>query len=260
MNTKSMGSYELYCQNEGLFDLIDFPAKEKNIKTGAFDAVRGEGEAFPPQLADLVFLHKTIRQNKFFTILEFGVGYSTIVIADALEKNERDWEKLSEKPNIRNRFMFQLFSVDASAHWIERTQSMFPKKLLSRVSFQQSDVEAGLFNGRMCHFYKKIPDIVPDFIYLDGPAPKDVQGNINGMSFQCDERTVMSADLLLMEPTLLPGTVIVVDGRTNNVRFLKNNFQREWSMEHNMEKDVSIFRLNEERLGRYNILGLDYYI
>ena len=46
------------------------------------------------------------------------------------------------------------------------------------------------------------------------------------MTFQCDERTVMAADLLLMESILLPGTFILVDGRTNNTRFLKNNFQK----------------------------------
>ncbi|SFU46033.1 hypothetical protein SAMN05216339_102362 [Nitrosomonas eutropha] len=30
---------------------------------------------------------------------------------------------------------------------------------------------------------------------FDGPSPKDVQGSINGLSFNCDERTVMSGDL-----------------------------------------------------------------
>ena len=31
----------------------------------------------------------------------------------------------------------------------------------------------------------------------------------------------MAADLLLMESILLPGTFILVDGRTNNARFLE---------------------------------------
>jgi len=86
-----------------------------------------------------------------------------------------------------------------------------------------------------------------------------VQGSINGMSFQCDERTVMSGDLLLMEPILLPGTLILIDGRTNNARFLQRNFQRNWNMVHDSKGDVTTFELVEGRLGPYNILGLDLF-
>ena len=79
------------------------------------------------------------------------------------------------------------------------------------------------------------------------------------MTFQCDERTVMAADLLLMESILLPGTFILVDGRTNNARFLKNNFQRNFKMSWDKDGDVTSFELQEERLGKYNILGSDFY-
>lgn len=79
------------------------------------------------------------------------------------------------------------------------------------------------------------------------------------MTFQCDERTVMAADLLLMESILLPGTFILVDGRTNNARFLKNNFQRNFEMSWDKDGDVTSFELQEERLGKYNILGSDFY-
>ena len=67
--------------------------------------------------------------------------------------------------------------------------------------------------------------INPEFIYLDGPHPLDPKENINNVSFQCLERTPISADILLLESTLLPGTRILVDGRTNNVRFLRNNLK-----------------------------------
>ena len=79
------------------------------------------------------------------------------------------------------------------------------------------------------------------------------------MTFQCDERTVMAADLLLMESILLPGTFILVDGRTNNARFLKNNFQRNFEMSWDKDGDITSFELQEERLGKYNILGSDFY-
>ncbi|MDH4318040.1 MAG: hypothetical protein OEV64_06590, partial [Desulfobulbaceae bacterium] len=214
--------------------------------------------SFPPEAGDLVRLHKLIRTRKFFTVLEFGVGYSTIVMADALRKNQLEWEAMENRPEIRNRYMFQIFTVDASEKWLGVTKERIPAELVERVHLSHSEVEIGTFNGQLCHYYKKIPNVIPDFIYLDGPNPKDVQGEINGLSFQCDERTVMSGDLLLMESTFLPGTFILVDGRTNNVRFLQRNFTRDYEVKWNREGDVTTFELLEERLGKYNLLGSDF--
>lgn len=251
--------YKTYVEAEHLDKLVDFK-QNIDFQEGIFDAVSGKlTTPFPPQLADLVRLHKIIRQRKSFTILEFGTGYSTVIMADALQKNQEEWDKLPRKPEIRNHFMFQLFSVDASQSWIEHVKSIFPSHLINRVHFQRSEVEIGTFNGQLCHYYKNLPDIVPDFIYLDGPHTKDVKGEINGLSFQCDERTVMSADLLLMESTFLPGTFIIVDGRTNNARFLERNFTRHYKTRWDKEGDVTTFELDEERLGKYNLLGSDFF-
>ena len=126
--------------------------------------------------------------------------------------------------------------------------------------FQQSDVEIGTFNGQLCHYYKNLPDIIAEFIYLDGPSAKDVKGNINGLSFNCEERTVMSGDLLLMESTFLPGTFIIVDGRINNARFLERNFSRNYDVNYDKGSDITTFELLEERLGKYNLLGSDFFI
>mgnify|MGYP000067699812 CR=1 FL=1 len=70
---------------------------------------------------------------------------------------------------------------------------------------------------------------------------------------------LMAADILLMESILLPGTFILVDGRTNNARFLNNNLQRNFEMSWDKDGDVTCFELKEERLGKYNILGSDFY-
>lgn len=237
-----------YIKSNRLDEIIDFN------KQG-----RKPGGAFTPETEDLVRLHQLIRQKKSFTVLEFGVGYSTLVIADALAKNKADWEKLTGKPEIRNRFLFKTFSVDASRKWIEQTKHNLPKKLLPFVKFHYSSVSIGTYQSQLCHYYDNLPDIIADFIYLDAPDPKQVRGAINGLSFKCDERTVMSADLLLLEPCLLPGTTILIDGRTNNARFLKNNFKRSYKYVWDKKGDVCIFELNEERLGKYNVMGEDFY-
>ena len=254
-----MQSSKEYLIQEGLNQYINFDANA-DFKEGVFDAVSGKlNIPFPPVIEDLARLHRLIRKRKAFTVLEFGSGLSTIVMADALSKNKADFLGLQEKPVLRNRFMFQIFSVESDKKWIEYSQSNFPNHLLEHVNFHYSEIKIDTFNGRICHFYDNLPDVVPDFIYLDGPNPKDVKGSVNGITFQCDERTVMAADLLLMESILLPGTFILVDGRTNNARFLKNNFQRNFEMSWDKDGDVTSFELKEERLGKYNVLGSDFY-
>lgn len=250
-------NFKEYILSEGLNKLVpffeDFIVKENSELTGDLN------QPFPPQVADLVRLHKLVRERKSFTVLEFGVGYSTVILADALAKNENDWSTLSPKPNVRNNFMFQLFSVDTSKDWIKKSQDNLPKYLKDRVHFHFSEAEVGTFNGQLCHYYKQLPDIVPDFIYLDGPNPKDVKGNVRGLSFQPDERTVMAGDLLLMESTFLPGTFIIIDGRTNNARFLERNFNRLYAVNWDKKADITTFELKEERLGKHNKIGSDFH-
>lgn len=247
-----------YLKQQGLDQFIDFSAVEPAFEN-PFAAVRSaELPAIPPEIADLARLHRLIRKRKSFTVLEFGTGYSTIVIADALQKNQADWEALPEKPALRNRHLFHCFTVDASKNWLAKAEAGFPAALRPRVTFHHSTVHIGTHNGQLAHFYDNLPDIIADFIYLDGPDPKDVQGSINGLTFQCDERTVLAADLLLMESTFLPGTFILVDGRTNNARFLVRNFQRRYEVQWNRDADITTIELIEDRLGALNILGTDF--
>ena len=64
---------------------------------------------------------------------------------------------------------------------------------------------------------------------------------------------------MLIEPILLPGTLIVIDGRTNNARFPRRNFERNWKMIYDVAGDITTFELTEDRLGRYNVLGSDFF-
>ena len=103
-----------------------------------------------------------------------------------------------------------------------------------------------------------MPNIIPDFIYVDGPAAYDVKGKIRGIAFNKMERTVMNGDLLSIEPFFTPGTFILIDGRTNMARFLRNNFQRSYRYFHNVNNDTHEFELIEPVLGIYNKRMLDY--
>ncbi len=218
----------------------------------------GAENQLPPDWCDLAHLHYLARKRKSFTILEFGVGRSTVILADALRQNKRVWDSLQNRPNIRNTAPFKVFSVDASHEWINNTKGRLPDVLAAHVEFYYSRVEVGTFNGRMCHFFEDIPDVVPDFIYLDGPAPWDAQGAVRGLSWKNPDRTVMAADILVMEPTLLPGTFVLVDGRTNNARFLERNLQRNWEIQHYKKEDITTMELREPPLGQANKTQIAY--
>ncbi len=259
MTHKNQTPLDAYIIKNGLHKILDFNENHSYQKK-ATDTISGKFEIpFPPEKEDLIRLHKLIRTRKPFTVLEFGVGYSTAIIADALAKNQQDWLKLKKRPETRNRYLFKLFSIDASKHWINYTETRLPKSLKKIVTFHHSGVSIGQFRDQVCHYYDKLPDIVPDFVYLDAPDTHQVRGNIHGLSFQCNERTVMAADLLLMESTLLPGTFILVDGRTNNARFLARNFQRQYRVKWDQKNDVTIFELMEKKLGKYNFIGKELY-
>ena len=220
-----------------------------------FEDLPADPSAIPPDIEDLVRLHRLARQRPCVTVLEFGVGCSTITLAHAMEQNEREHGELLRSRITRNSHLFQVFSVDANERWIDHTNGRVPAHLAARVHLSHSAVSATTFGGRLCHTYDNLPDVVPDFIYLDGPDPSDAVGAVNGLSFSAPERTVMAADILVMEPTLLPGTVIVVDGRENNVRFLTRNLQRPVTI--SVEGDASIIELVEPRLGRVDVIGVD---
>ena len=240
-----------YWRGQGLDRLVELyedPAKEDPYHATSSTAKR----AFEPQLSDLVRLHRLIRDRMAQTILEFGVGFSTVVMADALAKNQAEFQALPQPPRLRNRMAFQIVTVDASEHWIGETAKRIPPSLKDRVHLHHSRVVAGTHIGQLCHFYERLPNVVADFIYLDGPSPKDVQGAVHGLDFSIDERTVMAGDLLLMESTMLPRTFILVDGRVNNARFLQRNFTRPFKCHRDPEGDVTTFELDEPPLGRHS--------
>lgn len=234
----------------------------KKIKHPYYSVDLNNKEPFLPEIDDLCRLHYLIISRKVTTILEFGVGKSTIVFNDALLKNKKKNE-LFVKKKLRRSNRFECHSLDNSSKWINKIKD---NNYLELVNFHHSNVQMGIFNGRICTFYKKIPNICPDFIYLDGPDQFSVKGFIRGVTTNHQDRLPMTGDLLAIEHFLLPGTLIVVDGRTANARFLKANLQRNWIYFYNKNIDQHFFELNEDPLGIFNkrqidfCLGRKYYL
>ena len=116
-----------------------------------------------------------------------------------------------------------------------------------------------LFKGVISTEYKKLPICSPDFIYLDGPDQFKIKGNVNGINLNHNDMMPIACDLIKIEYLLTPGTMIVVDGRTANARFLKDHFRRKWYYRYYEKYDQHIFYLNEKPLGKFNKNQLEFY-
>lgn len=232
---------------------IDF---NKNIPS-AYDFLNKYGKIeLQPELDDLCRLHYLVRKRKVTTILEFGVGKSTIIFNDAIEKNEIEFgSKIKESNIIRRSNNFECHTIDDQLKWIDNVRNNFSTK---KVHYHHAKLNMATFNGRICTLYEELPTIAPDLIYLDGPARFSPKGKIRGWTTNFDDGVPMSADILAIEHFLIPGALIVVDGRTANSRFLKSNLQRDWIYCHNENFDQHYFELSEKPLGFYNKNQLNF--
>jgi hypothetical protein len=251
-NLKNL-NYKNYVDN---FFKNELSFRDVKISKQKWESINKENSVpIGADINDLVRLHYLVSYLKSRVILEFGVGKSTIVFADALSKNKEKYEEYV-KEHLRVSEPFVLYSVDNSEYWLNETKSKLPNYGISKLWFSECCTD--VFNGKICTYYENMPNIRPDFIYLDGPSQFGVKGNVRGISTDNPDRMPMSADLLAMEYFLEPGTFIVVDGRTANARFLKNNFQRTWEYEYLVEFDQHFFYLDEDPLGIWNEATLNF--
>lgn len=133
-------------------------------------------------------------------------------------------------------------------------QECVERKLSDFVEVVFSEAEQTLFNGRICGRYKSVPSCCPDLIYVDGPMPMSY---LNGAEQYIDMRhtevTNFTFDVLTFEPCLLPGTVIIIDGMTNNSRFIRHNLQRNWISHQDSNANFTVLVLDEPTLGKLHL-------
>lgn len=213
----------------------------------------------PPDLNDLYYLYQFIILNKRTTVLEFGCGYSSLIMHFALKENERKYGPI--KPFERCEFPYHLFSVDNQKKYIKIAKSRILKYSVKKpkVNFFYSKAKMVLFNSNFAVEYCKLPKVNPDFIYLDAPNQWGAQGDVNNFNTAHPDMMPMSCDIIKFENYLTPGTIIVADGRVANSLFLKNNFKRNWIFKIDRERDQCYFYLNDPYLGTHNKKQLEFY-
>jgi len=228
--------------------------EKKEIKDPSDGVNQDLSEALSPELDDLGRLHWLVNTRHVTTILEFGLGKSTIVFNDAISKNMLADQHLIQG-RLRRNNQYECHSVDNYQQWIDEVKS---KNTLDTVRYHKSELVIGEFQGRVCTYYDPLPNLCPDLIYLDGPDNFSPVGSVRGITTNHKDRMPMSAGILSIEHFLTPGTLIVTDGRTANARFLKSNLQRDWFYCHDQESDQHYFELVEEPLGIYNKRQIDF--
>ena len=216
-----------------------------------------EEKPFEPKYVDLCRLHFLALSRKCLNIMEFGSGFSTTILADAMRILNYYFLDYAKK-NIRVENPFHVYSIEEEQRFLEVTKKRMSKKLLNFVTLSRSTIEIISHDNRIATLYSKLPNISPDLIYIDGPSQFGSSKEINGFSFNSMARMPMTADVLRFEFFLEPGTLILVDGRTANARFLKSYLKRNWVYYFDKLGDVHYFELQEDPLGRFNQLKIDF--
>jgi len=218
---------------------------------------------FKPELEDLYRLYQFVVLNKRTTILEFGSGWSSIIFAMALNDLQKKYNM--EVKKLRRNNPFELFVLENEKKFFKKIKSKlkgkkYKNKITKSIKLHFSDVQMTNYNGHFATEYKSLPLCNPDFIYLDGPGQFKVKGNVNGITTAHYDMMPMVCDILKFEYFFVPGTIIVVDGRSANAQFLRDNFKRKWEYQNDKLYDQHIFYLNNDNsLGKYNDRQLQFY-
>ena len=219
-----------------------------------------------PDLFKLYNLYNYITTNKRTTILEFGSGWSSFMFIIALNDLKKKYENRAKL--LRRGNLFELFILENNKKYLnitkKRINSFFKKNNIRnkcKIHYLYSNVSMVKYNKRIATEYEKLPLCNPDFIYLDGPDQFNIKKKINNFSTAHIDLMPMVSDILKIEYFLIPGTIMLSDGRSANVNFLKDHFKRNWVYKYNNNNKVDehLFFLNDKSLGKINDKLLKFY-
>jgi hypothetical protein len=195
-------------------------------------------EPYPPVPGDLESLKNILERTNRLNILEYGVGHSTLVFARHID---RTWGLWANTP-----LPIRLNVVDASmeyiGYWakqiIEACGALVADEL---IYFHHKTPELVNIGNQIVSCYPYMPKVPPDFIYIDAPEPYQTK--------MPDAFAPIIGDVLRYEAFLLPNTIIVIDGRAMQARFLFRHLKNQWHYRYCPERDQHFFVQAEGTLG-----------
>lgn len=238
---------ENYFASKSLSQIVS--VLEQPVNSSTLNTQHLEATAYPVCKRDLSALHHLVISRKVKSIMEFGIGKSTAVLCHGLKINNKN--NYASNSHIAQRYL--CYSIDCHQKWINVATGYIKSLELEQYFLPTcSESYISTFESHICSYYAKIPCILPDLIYLDGPHHDSPINDINGFSTSGLVNTPMSADILRLEFFLEPGTLIVIDGRAANARFLCSHLKRNWSYLYVEKFDQHYFELQEPPFGERN--------
>jgi len=234
----------------------------QNYKFITRENVVKENKIYGPEIEDLYRLYNFIFLNKRTTILEFGTGWSSLILTRALFDLKEKYLKTAL--HLRRENLFELFIIDNFKKYLNVSkkrikQNKFKSLKKVRTHWKYSPIVMETYCGQISMSYQKLHMCNPDLIYVDAPDLSDIKGNIQNIKAQHKDMMPMVNDILKFENFLIPGTIIIFDGRAANAIFCKNNFKRNWLYYFDKKYDQHIFYLDDASLGLINQKLLDFY-
>lgn len=212
-------------------------------------------EPYKQVAADLEALRLIVETKKPLVVLEFGSGWSTLVICQALENLRGAHKTIPFSVQRHTHAPFSLTTLDESAHWLEVAKTRLPDSFMQHVEFVHSPVVQRLVGQVVTLSYSTIPMVKPDFIYLDGPSQFAVSEDPDSPLVFGTNRPwfpPIASDLLRLEWLLDPGAVILIDGRGQNVEFLVRHLERDWAVTRFQNLDLTLMTLISPSIGDHN--------
>ncbi len=254
----SRNKMEKFFLDLGLKDLVELSKSKKLNKN--LEAVTLLNQPYVPELEDLYLIYKLVEINKRTTILEIGSGWSSLIIKLALDKLKKNFTVDAKK--LRRKNLFEIFILESENKYLKTTKDLIKKYSIDTMNMKYlySTSNMTTYDGQICHEFNKLPNCNPDFIYLDGPGKDIVKKKINNITVSKNfDMPVMSCDILKIEFFLIPGTIVLIDGRGANTNFLRKNFKRKWEYKYFKKYDQHVFILQDNSFGKINDNLLKFY-
>ena len=102
-----------YFIDHGLIEIL----KNKNFKKRKVNEMK-DIMPYQPELDELYLLHNYIIKFKRMTVLEFGTGWSTLVMANAIDHNKKNYLNLTK--NLRMNNAGEIHCLDNDNKWINK--------------------------------------------------------------------------------------------------------------------------------------------
>jgi hypothetical protein len=176
----SLNNIKKFFINLGLEEMVNQSvSRDLNVNEMKVD------NPYKPDLKDLYRLYFFILNNKRTTVMEFGSGWSSLVMALALTELKKKYSSTISK--LRRNNPFELFIIENEKKYFsisKKRLKRFSKKINIKINYLNTDVIMTTYKGIISTEYKKLPLCNPDFIYLDGPDQFNIKGDCNGISIR----------------------------------------------------------------------------